>query len=133
MKSILHLGHKVSKLIINPKKVVCTIVLKMKDHLEQQSLNLCNIMSTHQVQKIWMYIIFHSKLSKIHNYLKFRVNYTKMNIGCFSLMLPNARLVVGPIEYTLIMHMIRIGGEIAIWELVRSQITRLCRVGREGN
>ena len=133
MTPILHLGHKVSKLIINLKKVVCTIVLKMKTHLEQQSLNLCKIMNTRQAKKIWMSIIFHNKLSKIHNYLKFRVNCTKMNIGCFSSMLLNVRLVVGLIEFTLIMHMIGIGGEIAIWELVKSPITRLCKVGKEGN
>jgi hypothetical protein len=133
MIPIRHLEHKVSKPIVNLLKVVFTIVLKMKAHSEQQSLNPCKTTSTLQVPKIWMSTIFLNKLLKIHNYLKFRVNCIKMNIGCFSSMLRNVRWVVGLIEYTLIMHMIRIGGEIVIWELVKSQITRLCRVEREGN
>lgn len=133
IQPILHLEHKVSKLTANQSKVVSTIVSKMIAHLEQQSLNPCKIMNIHQAQKIWMSIIFHSKLSKIHNCLMGRVNYTKMNIECFSLMLLNVRLVVGQIGYTRIMLMTRIGGEIAIWELVKSQITKLCRVGKEGN
>ena len=133
MKPIQHFGHKVSKLIANPRNPAYTIVSKMKAPSGQQSLIPCKITSTLQVPRTWMSIIFHSKLLKIHSYLKFRVNYTKMSTGCFSLMRQSVRWGVGLIGCTLTMPMIKIGGEIGIWELVKSLITKLCRVEKEGN